>query len=442
MTKFRIWAVIILLIGLMAGFFVYSSEQNPDGRFAFKFGLDLSGGTHLVYRADTSELGGINVNESMGALRDAIERRVNVFGVSEPLVQVERDGFANENRLIVELPGITDVDEATALIGRTPLLEFKLAVDKNVSAQNSDTEYTADQFVDTGLTGRLLDRAQLSFGQPGSNSNGLGANEPIVLIEFNKEGSDLFRDITKNNIGEILAIFLDGQVLSLPVIQTEIVGGNAQITGSFTPEEARTLVRDLNLGALPVPIELISSQTIGATLGSNALDAGVMAGIYGLIALAIFLILWYRLPGVISVLSLGVYLVIMLSLFKLIPVVITAAGIAGLILSIGMAVDANVLIFERMKEELQDDRKDLDESIKIGFSRAWLSIRDSNISSILTAIILFWFGTSLVKGFALTFGIGVLVSMISAITVSRTFLLAIAGKKGKEKGFLFGSGLK
>jgi len=435
----KIIAVMILIVALFIGFFVYSTEKDPESKFAFKFGLDLSGGTHLVYRADISELGGLDVDSAMGALRDAIERRVNVFGVSEPLVQVEKSSFSGEERLIVELPGITDVDEATGLIGRTPLLEFKLMSEESNSLDPS-TELTIDNFIDTGLTGRLLERATLQFGSGGHA--GAGSNEPIVLIDFNKEGSDLFAEITKNNVGSVLAIFLDGQVLSLPVIQTEILGGSAQISGSFTPDEAKILVRDLNLGALPVPIELISSQTIGATLGSSALDAGVNAALYGLLVLALFLIIWYRLPGLVAVLSLGVYLLVMLSLFKTVPVILTSAGIAGFILSIGMAVDANVLIFERMKEELRNGREDVDEAVSIGFSRAWLSIRDGNISSFLTAIILFWFGTSLVKGFALTFGIGVLISMLSAISISRTFLLAVGGGR-KNTGavkFLFGTG--
>ncbi len=438
--KYKISAIIILIIALALGYFVYSTE-NPDSKYAFKFGLDLSGGTHLVYQADTSELSGAEATEAMTALRNAIERRVNVFGVSEPVVQTERGGIAGDHRLIVELPGVTDVDEATALIGRTPLLEFKLLLEENVPTDNPEAPLTSDMFTDTGLTGSLLESAQVSFGQ---GQGGVGVSEVAVLIDFNKEGRELFAQITRDNVGEVLAIFLDGQILSLPVIQTEIIDGSAQITGSFTPEGARELARDLNLGALPVPISLISTQSIGASLGHDALDAGVKAGIYGLIALALFLILWYRLPGVLAVVALGTYLVLTLALFKAIPVVLTAAGIAGFILSIGMAVDANVLIFERMKEELRKGEKSIEGAVRTGFSRAWLSIRDGNISSIITAVILFWFGTSLVKGFALTFGLGVLFSMLSAITVSRTFLLAMAGE-GKNEGarkFLFGTGLK
>jgi protein-export membrane protein SecD len=226
----------------------------------------------------------------------------------------------------------------------------------------------------------------------------------------------------------------------LPVIQQEIPDGNAQISGKFTAEEGKELVRNLNLGALPVPIELISTNSIGASLGQDVLNKGIMAGIVGIILVAIFLIALYRLPGVVSVVSLGMYIVIMLALFKLVPVVLTAAGIAGFILSVGMAVDANVLIFERMKEELNAERNNTEEAIKNGFSRAWFSIRDSNISGIITSIILFWFGTSMVKGFALVLGVGVLVSMISAVSISRTFLLAVRSKNpGRLNKFMFGS---
>jgi len=435
--KIRISAIFILILALVAGYFVYTTEVQEHPRFGFKYGLDLSSGTHLVYKADASSVAEGEVRSAMGALRDVIERRVNTFGVSEPIVQVEQGGFGGEEeeRLIVELPGITDVDEAAALIGRTPLLEFKLAQEGTPSDENP----SGVEFVDTGLTGRFLERAQMSFS---GSHGGVGISEPIVLIDFNSEGADLFGQITGDNIGSVLAIFLDGEILSLPVIQTSITDGNAQISGSFSAEEARTLVRDLNLGALPVPIELVSTQSIGASLGHNALTSGVRAGLIGLTALALFLVLWYRLPGLLAIFSLAIYLIITLFIFKLVPVVLTAAGIAGFILSIGMAVDANILIFERIKEEFKE-RDDLEEAVRQGFSRAWLSIRDGNISSILTAIILFWFGTSLVKGFALTFGLGVLVSMISAIVITRTFLLAISPSRvTKATRFLFGHGIQ
>jgi len=448
MKEIRIWAIVLLIVGIFIGNFIYSSETTEGADFKFKFGLDLSGGTHLVYRADTSNVEPIEVDGAMSALRDIIERRVNLFGVAEPLVQVEEGGaFAgvSEQRLIVELPGVTDTAEAIKLIGETPLLEFKL-VDPNFEAPEI-VEGEAlpegafdDAYITTDLTGRYLKRSTLQFGS--GNGGGL-SNEPIVVLEFNGEGADLFEKITGENIGEVLAIFLDGEPISVPVIRDAISGGNATISGGFDPEEARLLVRNLNFGALPLPIELISTQTIGASLGTDALTKGIKAGTIGLAIVALFLVIWYRLPGLIAVLSLSIYIILMLSIFKLIPITLTAAGVAGFILSIGMAVDANILIFERMKEEFLEGRKDTENSIRDGFKRAWIAIRDGNSSSIITAIILFWFGTSLVEGFALTFGLGIMISMFTAITVSRTFLLALGNHKKESKiDFLFGSGLK
>jgi protein-export membrane protein SecD len=261
-------------------------------------------------------------------------------------------------------------------------------------------------------------------------------------VDFNSEGAKLFGDITGNNVGRSIAIFLDGQMVSAPVVQEKISDGTAIISGNFTAETARELVRNLNLGALPVPINLVSTQSIGATLGDEALKAGMLAGIVGFIALALFMVLWYRAPGVVAVASLFIYVVLMLALFKLIPVVLTAAGIAGFILSVGLAVDANILIAERIKEELANG-KALNVAIREGFSRAWLAIRDSNVAHVIAGVILFWFGTSLIKGFALVFGLGVIVSMLSAITISRTFLLALGINAETKVGhFLMRSGLR
>ena len=393
----------LLLVFIFLGYFLIRQEK-PDARFPFSFGLDLVGGTELVYRADTSNVE--DISGAMESLKEVIERRVNIFGVSEPLVQTESAGLVSGNRderLIVELPGVTDIERAIELIGQTPVLEFRL-VRKDETLEP------------TGLTGRYLSRARVEFNQTTGSA--------LVGLEFNKEGSELFAKITREHKGEVLAILLDGSIISAPVIVDEISDGNAQITGSFTPVEARDLVRNLNYGALPVPIILDSTQTIGASLGEVALASGLKAGVIGFIALSLFLILWYRLPGLISVIALVSYIIISLAVFKLIPVTLTAAGIAGFILSIGMAVDANVLIFERAKEEKRKGKTSMD-AFHEGFKRAWLSIRDSNISSLITAAILFWLGTSAVKGFALTLGIGVLVSMITAISVSRTFLFAI-----------------
>ncbi len=262
-----------------------------------------------------------------------------------------------------------------------------------------------------------------------------------MSIEFNEEGAALFEKITTENTGEQLAIFLDGRMMSSPRINEGISGGKAVISGNFTPEEARELGRNLNFGALPVPIVLDSTQTIGSTLGEEALHAGVYAGAVGFILLSIFMVLWYRLPGVIAVLALIMYVVMMLALFKLIPVVLTAAGIAGLILSVGLAVDANILIAERIKEELREG-KSVEDAIKEGFDRAWLAIRDSNIAHIIAGVILFWFGTALIKGFALVFSVGVVVSMISAISISRTLLIVLPVNAKTALGkFLMSSGI-
>jgi protein-export membrane protein SecD len=445
MFKYRVWSVFLIIIIAALGFFVYDSQVNPQSKFskyAFTLGLDLNGGTELVYKADVSRIPESEISGAMSSLRDVIERRVNVFGVSEPVIQVEEAGLISgqkDQRLIVELPGVADVEQAIKMLGETPRLEFMLVRPeaKGLSEEELKTKSVNEVFMPTGLTGALLSKATLEFTQ----SNQGIAGQPTVGLSFNSEGKDLFAKITRENKGQVLAIFLDGAPISTPVINDEITDGKAVISGSFTRDEAKSLVRNLNYGALPVPIELVSTQTVGPSLGENAKTAGVKAGVVGFIALAIFLILYYRLPGFVAVVSLLMYIVVSLLLFKLIPVTLTAAGIAGFILSIGMAVDANVLIFERFKEELKKGNT-ISDSMSLGFSRAWLSIRDSNISSMITAGVLFWLGTSAVKGFALTFGVGVLVSMFTAITVSRTFLTAISPKSDSGfKRFLFSNGL-
>ncbi|MDZ4205699.1 MAG: protein translocase subunit SecD [Patescibacteria group bacterium] len=433
MTSLKhIWISLILLIVFVFLAYFLVVEQRPGARFPFSFGLDLVGGTELVYRADTSNVE--DVNGAMDTLKEVIERRVNIFGVSEPLVQTEKAGIVSGNtdeRLIVELPGVRDIELAKKLIGETPILEFRLERPEAeaILSVASGTPVTLDKvFYPAELTGRYLSKARVEFDP--------NTGVALVGLEFTSEGSDLFAKITRDNIGKPLAVILDGIILSAPVIQSEIIGGKAQITGNFTPEEAKTLVRNLNYGALPVPISLTSSQTIGASLGDEALHSGLRAGEIGFLVLVIFLILWYRLPGLIASMALVSYIILSLVIFKIIPVTLTAAGLAGFILSIGMAVDANVLIFERTKEELKKG-KSISDALHEGFSRAWLSIRDSNIASIITAVVLFWLGTSAVKGFALTLGIGVLISMFTAITVSRIFLFTIAPNPsaGGENGF-------
>lgn len=438
MWKTRLTALLVLLAGAGIGYFVYASQMHSWR--PFRLGLDLSGGTHLVYDADTSKIATSEVPDSLSALQAVIERRINAFGVSEPVIQTERSGALGTGgeRLIVELPGVTDVNEAIKLIGQTPLLEFKL-VKPGMESKLTDAtgKLNPDAFQDTGLTGQYLKSSALQFG----NGSGAMASEPTVVINFNAQGGKLFSDITTGNVGHELAIFLDGDMLSAPVIQVPITDGTAVISGHFTPAEAKQMVQNLNLGALPVPIALASTQTIGAILGDQALHAGVVAGVVGFAVLALFMILWYRLPGIVAVLALIIYGALMLAIFQLLPVVLTAAGIAGFILSIGLAVDANILIAERIKEELAAGRTS-EEAIKEGFARAWLAIRDSNVAHIIASIILFWLGTSIIKGFALVFGLGVVVSMFSAITISRTFLRALHVDTKKFLGrFLMRSGI-
>ena len=457
-------AILVVLIGVLFASFVYSNTTDEEAQFPFKLGLDLAGGSQLVYEADVSNVNAEEVPELMGTLREVIERRINVFGVSEPIVQVERSSFVTDevrHRLLVELPGVTDVGEAVTEIGRTPLLEFKLidqeaaqaadgeisldalatSSEEEIAVDVDDTESTSTSpYVDTGLTGRYLESARLDFT---GNEAGTVGREPVVLLNFNREGAELFEEITAANVGEQLAIFLDGEMLSAPRINERIGGGTAVISGGFTPADARDLAQNLNFGALPLPIELVSTQTIGATLGAEVLGDGIGAGIIGFALICAFMILWYRLPGIVAIVALSIYVSIMLALFMLIPVTLTAAGLAGFVLSLGMAVDANVLVFERMKELYRDGARSRAAAFE-GFTRAWSAIRDGNVTSLLSAIILFWFGTSLVQGFALVFGIGILVSMFTAVGVTRSLLLVLPEVDEESpywKRVLFHSGL-
>lgn len=424
----------VLVVAVLLVWFVVSTN-TPGNTYAVKLGLDLAGGTELIYKADTSAV----LTDKQGALnslREVIDKRVNVFGVAEPLVQLEKSsGVAGavEDRLLVELPGVTDVKAAVDALGETPVLEFKL-VSSEATTATGTIAYTA-----TELTGRYLKNAELQFG---SGSNGTLANQPVVLLNFNEEGGKLFEKITTDNVGRQLAIFLDGEVISSPVIQEPIAGGSASITGTFTPTEGRDLVRNLNFGALPVPIELVSSGSVGPTLGAAAYDAGLMAALLGFGLVALFMIVWYRLPGAVATLALVIYVVITLAIIKFIPVTLTASGIAAFILSIGMAVDANVLIFERMKEELRAGGAPR-EAAKAGFKRAWPAIRDGHFTMIISSVILFWMGTSLVQGFALVFGFGVVVSLLSAVTITQVLLNAVLPTERKGVwNFLLSIGLR
>lgn len=430
-------ALLILLVAMAAAFFVYplvwdraaakinifSPVKIPDFfKLPFKLGLDLAGGTHLVYRADISNIPSSDVSSSMDGLRDVIERRVNLFGVSEPLVEVDKSG--SEWRLIVELASVKDIGLAKRIIGQTPDLEFKEQLPEaetskilsEQKAKNPEYEFVDPYYKSSGLSGKYVTHAQVNFNQTTS--------QPVVVLQFSDDGAKLFEEITTRNVGKRLAIYLDGIGIEAPVVQQAISGGRAEISGSFTIDKAKKLAQDLNAGALPVPIQIISEDSVGASLGQDSLQKSIFAGLLGFLAVAIFMLLFYRLPGFIAVAALIIYAALVLFLFKLIPVTLTLAGIAGFILSIGMAVDANILIFERMKEEVRRG-KNLGMAINDGFHRAWPSIRDSNISTLITTVVLYYFTTSIIRGFALTLGIGVVISMFSAILVTRSFLKLI-----------------
>lgn len=397
----------------------------------FVLGLDLAGGSALTYKIDISSLPkDADVTESVASLRDVVERRVNLFGVREPTVTTQYSRLAGEWRLVVELPGVTDVIAAQKMIGETPVLDFRTPK-PGVTASSTEVDFI-NSYDYTALTGRYLDRAGLVFDQT--------TNRPKVELIFDEEGAKLFAEITKANIGKQVAIFLDGMPISAPTVNEEITGGKAVISGSFTIDEARTLVGRLNAGALPLPVILSGTNVVGPTLGTSAVSAGVKAGFIGFILVVIFMIFWYRLPGFMASLGLVSYSVIMLALFKFIPITLTSAGLAGFIISVGLAVDANVLTFERMKEEIRGG-KGLFDAVELGFARAWTSIRDSHIAAIIVSVILFWMGTSVVKGFAFTFFFGAVISLISAQLITRVFMRAIANKSNSRlMKFLFSSG--
>lgn len=399
--------ILIIVFGLLV-FFVYPAGLSswvywPEKQF--KLGLDLLGGAHLVYQADLHEVPGSERDDAMAGVRDVIERRVNLFGAAEPVVQV-----SGQDRLIVDLPQVKDVSQAIKLIGDTPFLEFREAVNFDQTA----TESLA--FIPTGLTGRELKRARLVFDQ--------NTNLPQVSLEYNEEGAKMLSEISKRNIGRPLAIFLDGEALSVPIVRDEITDGRAVISGQFTINEARDLARRLSAGALPVPISLISQEIIGPSLGRESLQQSLKAGLWGLTALALFMVIFYRGYGLVALFSLLFYTVSVLTIFKLLPVTLTLAGIAGFILSLGMAVDGNILIFSRILEELKNGKARAP-AIEAGFERAWSSIRDSQVTTLIAAAILYIFAASLVKGFALTLAIGTIFSIFSAVYVTRLILKSV-----------------
>lgn len=402
--------IAILLLTVLSGLIDWPSGPNLSlGNYYKEIkiheGLDLSGGTQLVYELDLSKVDKKDTQNAIQGVIDVIDRRINAFGVSEPVIQSAKIG--NANSVIVELPGVTDVNEAIRLIGKTAQLEFW--------QQGADGSWQP-----TSLNGSQLKKADVQFNEQ--------SGEPQVTLSFNTEGKDMFAQITKENLQKPVAIVLDNEIISAPIVQAVISDGQAVITGKFNIQEAKKLAVELNAGALPVPISLVEQRSVGATLGNDSVKQSLIAGLFGVLLVAFFMIAYYRFPGFLAVIALTIYSLLVLAVFKLVPVVLTLAGIAGFILSIGMAVDANILVFERMKEELREG-KTLGSAVDEGFKRAWSSIRDSNISSLITCAILYYTTTGLVRGFALTLAIGIIFSMFTAITVTRTFLKLVVNTK-------------
>lgn len=534
----------VVLLALVVGLISYPqavSKIPPVYDFFNKakinLGLDLQGGIHLEYKADVSKVEAGKIADALQGAQDVIEKRINAFGVGEPLVQTAQSG--GDWRVIVEIPGVKDIEQAKNQIKETPLLEFKeegmdpqieqMFASLNTQAQAKASELlgqiktganfeelakvesqdpgskdnggdlgfvkkgafvpefdkvlfegnlkpneiypelvesqfgwhiikfieargegdnlevhsahillgkkTVDQYPqfkykDTGLTGKNLKSASVVF-----QSQGLG--EPQISLRFDEEGTQLFADLTKKNLSKTIAILLDGNIISAPTVQSEITNGEAVITGKFSLQEAKTLAQNLNTGALPVPLSLVSQQSIQASLGAESLNKSLIAGAIGLGAVIVFMLFFYRFLGLVASLALLIYTGLMIAIFKLSGITLTLSGIAGFILSIGMAVDANVLIFERTKEEIRHGRTIVG-SLDEGFKRAWTSIRDGNISSLLTAGILYMMGTGFVKGFAATLFIGVVVSMFTAVVITRTMLKFIISDWIHERTWLVG----
>ncbi|MEZ4767175.1 MAG: protein translocase subunit SecD [Caldilineales bacterium] len=409
-----------------------------------KQGLDLQGGLQVLLEADPSTpLTGEELSSAMDAAKVIVDNRVNGLGVSEPLVQ--RQG---ENRIIVELPGIDDPNQAISTLRGTGLLEFVemgqnpvgqgalIQTDRggpSVGASGTVTETqglvnpaTGEPFK-TIMTGAALKSASVGFDNV--------TNQPLIVFELNDEGSKTFEQYTASHIGDVVAIVMDKTVLSAPVIRSTI-SGNGQIEGSFTTDEARSLAVQMQYGALPVALNVVDSRSVGASLGADSVQKSILAGTIGVLVVLLFMAVFYRVPGLLADVALVVFILLNLAIFKLVPITLTLAGIAGFLLAIGMAVDANVLIFERMKEELRAG-KTMKAAVDAGFSRAWTSILDSNLSTLITGAILYYFGgafgASTVRGFAVTLIIGVLVSMFTAVFVTRVLMRLVFQRRGADK---------
>jgi preprotein translocase subunit SecD len=439
MRRLYQYLIVIIVMVLLAAWIVWPNNPgvhiwgiNKD--FKTVLGLDLVGGVQALLEADVPEGQAVDA-QSMQTAAQIVENRVNGLGVSEATVQQ-----AGDRRIVVELPGQTDPDTALTALRQTGLLEFVdmseidpsevYALEQNGTLINTDfqtggsetTPAEGQRIFRTVMTGSVLSDAQVTTSEAG---------EYEVAFELNDEGAQIFRDFSSQHIGDILAIVLDKQIISAPSIQNAITEGKGVINGNFTYETANTLAVQLRYGALPIPLKIVESKTVGPTLGQDSLQKSLMAGIIGFTIVILFMAIYYRLPGLAAVIAILIYALLTFAIFRYIPVTLTLAGIAGFLLSTGSALDANILIFERMKEELRAG-KNIQVAMDQGWKRAWTSIRDSNIATLITCVILFWFGSqfgaTIVKGFSITLALGVVVSLFTAIIVTRTILNLIFKK--------------
>lgn len=394
---------------------------------SLKKGLDLAGGVHLVFKAGTDSLPEKDRQQALESLRDNIERRVNMYGLSEAVVQTSKT--TDQDRLVVEIPGQVDPAQAVALIGQTAQLNFML--EESIAPEATESATVYDLFSkETGLSGANLRKAEVIFDQ--------NTGKPQVALEFDEKGKEIFAQLTTDNVGQMMAIFLDSFLVSAPSINEPIVDGKGVISGEFTLDQAKQMVTQLNAGALPLSVELIEQRTVSATLGEESISKGVRAGLVGVGLVALFMVGFYGRLGLLANFGLFIYAALSLALYKLIPVTLTMPGVAGFLLSLGMAVDSNILIFERMKEELRIGRP-WRTAMELGFGRAWDSIRDANVCTLITTFVLFnpfdwsFLNTSgMVRGFALTLGLGVVLEMFTGIVVVRTLMRVLYGKGGSK----------
>lgn len=403
MRQHSLLKLVITVAVIIAAFFVCVRPLASS----IRQGLDLQGGTHVVLEAVDTEQAQVN-DDAMNRVVAIMEKRVNALGLTEPIIQ--REG---ERRVIIELPGVKDPDAAIKTIGKTAMLEFR------------------DEDGNTVLTGTDLKDAQASTNpQTGQN---------VVNLEFSDEGAQKFADLTMKNVGRTIAILLDGEVLTAPNVREPILGGRAEITGQKTLEEAQNLAVVLRSGALPVKVEIIETRTVGPTLGQDSKDKSQFAFAVGLGAVVIFMIFFYHFSGFIADVALMAYTIMLLSILYLMDATLTLPGVAGIILSIGMAVDANVLIFEHFKEEYQINGKSLRLSMDAGFKRAFTTIFDSNVTTLIAAGVLFFLGTGTIRGFAITLGVGTILSMFTAITLTQFMLKLMINSKLSENPRLYGA---